>query len=285
MLPTVIVPIRGALAALDACLAALDRSLDAGAVVLLADDASGDPRAAGLLSGWCAGTRLAARHLRGERPRGLPAACNAAFAEAGESDVVLLAPDVLPAGEWLSAFAAAARDAGDVASLSAWSNDGEICGFPQFCEPSPPPADPAELQRAAVAGRTRVPAQLPAAAGPAVLLRREALRRFGDFDAVTFRHLEQALADWCRRADAMGWRHLLCESVFVARRSAESAPVTPDQAEDLARLLARWPDQHERMARFILEDPLRSARRALQESLDELARTGPQGDLFGRSSP
>src|SRR5690606_36673212 len=113
---------------------------------------------------------------------------------------------------------------------------------------------------------------LPAAAGPAVLLRRQALRQLGDFDTATFRHVEQALADWCRRAAAMGWQHLLCESAALARVPAEPALATPDEAEDLARLLARWPDQHECLSRFLIEDPLRVARQRLQERLDALSR-------------
>ncbi len=278
---SVILPIRGGLAALDACLAALDRSLPAGTAVLLADDACGDPRLTGLIEDWRAATRLSVRHLRGERPRGLPAACNDAFTDAGETDVVLLAPDALPAGDWLQALSSASAQATQAASLSAWSNDGDTCSYPRFCEPSPLPADPAELQRAAGANPASALQPLPAAAGPAVLLRRQALRQLGDFDAATFRHVEEALADWCRRAEAMGWQHLLCESAYVARVPAEPALATPDEAEDLARLLARWPDQHERMARFLLEDPLREARQRLQERLDALSRSGPQGDLFG----
>lgn len=281
MAATVILPIRGGLTALDACLAALDRSLPPDTAVLLLDDASGDPRVADLASDWCAGTALAARHLRSTRPRGQPAACNAAFAEAGDSDPVLLATDALPAGDWLQALVATAAREAQAGSLSAWSNDGEICSFPRFCEASPVPADPGETQRAAAAATAGALPELPAAAGPAVLLRRQALRKIGDFDAASFQQLEHALADWCRRAAAMGWRHLLGDAAYVARQPAEPATATPAQAEELSRLLARWPDLHERMARFMLEDPLQAARQRLQERLDALRRSGPQGDLFG----
>jgi hypothetical protein len=51
--------------------------------------------------------------------------------------------------------------------------------------------------------------------------------------------------------------------------------------DNLARLLARWPDYNERVARFIMADPLRPLRLRLQEKVDELARSGPQRDLFG----
>ena len=50
--------------------------------------------------------------------------------------------------------------------------------------------------------------------------------------------------------------------------------------DNLSRLLARWPDYHERVARFILQDPLQPLRERLQARLDALARSGPQRDLF-----
>ena len=38
---------------------------------------------------------------------------------------------------------------------------------------------------------------------------------------------------------------------------------------------------NERVARFIMADPLRPHRQRLQENLEKLARSGPQRDLFG----
>ena len=68
-LPTVIVPVHNALEALDACLASLDRTLPAGAAVLVADDASSDPRVAPMLATWVSRTALAARVVRREKVR------------------------------------------------------------------------------------------------------------------------------------------------------------------------------------------------------------------------
>src|SRR5690606_41203784 len=58
--------------------------------------------------------------------------------------------DALPI-YWLPALVATAAREAQAGSLSAWSNDGEICSFPRFCEASPVPADPGETQRAAAA--------------------------------------------------------------------------------------------------------------------------------------
>jgi len=50
--------------------------------------------------------------------------------------------------------------------------------------------------------------------------------------------------------------------------------------DDLSVLVARWPDYQEQVARFILSDPLRALRERLQARMDELAKSGPQRDLF-----
>ena len=74
-LPTVIVPVHNALDALDTCLASLDRTLPAGSAVLVADDASSDPRIAPMLAGWAERTPLAARVVRRAANLGFPGNC------------------------------------------------------------------------------------------------------------------------------------------------------------------------------------------------------------------
>jgi hypothetical protein len=51
--------------------------------------------------------------------------------------------------------------------------------------------------------------------------------------------------------------------------------------DNLARLLARWPDYNERVARFIMADPLAGLRLQLLERMQAMAAAGPQRDLFG----
>ena len=53
-LPLVLVPATQRVAALDACLASLERTLPAGARVLVADHAAGPPQVEALAQRWCA---------------------------------------------------------------------------------------------------------------------------------------------------------------------------------------------------------------------------------------
>ncbi|MGL6290776.1 MAG: glycosyltransferase family 2 protein [Silanimonas sp.] len=280
-LPVVIVPVFNALEALDACLAALDRTLPTGARVHVADDASTDMRVPALINDWCRRTRLAVTAVRRERNLGFPGNGNAAFAETGDADVVLLNSDTEPAGDWLRRLAAAAAADAGIASLTPWSNNGEIVSFPNFVSPNPLPDDPDAIARAASRIVPRYPT-LPTAVGFCMFLRRAALRAVGGFDAETFGKGYGEENDWCLRAEAHGWRHALCDDAYVAHRGHASFAATglAPGGENLRRLNARWPGYNERIARFILDDPLRADRERLGDALAMLATESPQGDLF-----
>jgi GT2 family glycosyltransferase len=265
--PVVLVPVQAPAATLDACLAALERSLPDGAPVLLADDASGDPRIGALARGWCGRSRLDARYLRREQPQGLARTLVAALAQSGEADVVLLRSDGESTPGWLPQLQRAAAADARAATVAAWSGEDELAAFPGSDAPA------AIAEAAASLDWPDAPA-LPAAAGPVLLLRRAALRALGGLDTDTFGGWG-ALDDFCRRAEALGWHNLLCPSAYVA-----ATPGGGTTLGEMERLQSRWPDFQERVARFILEDPLRTARERIRARLSELSRRGPQRDLF-----
>jgi GT2 family glycosyltransferase len=266
--------------ALDACLAALDRSLPAGTRVLVADDADGDPRVAPLAQGWCGRTHLSARFLGRDRRYGRARHRGYLIADHPGEDLVLLDGDAVPTTGWLERLQRCAGAHPDVATLSTWSNGAGLSSFPRFGEDNPPPASLDAVAAAAVKmGEEELP-ELPMAQGPCVYLRGDALRRLGGWDSESFEGLG-ADADFCHRAASMGWRNVLCPTVFVGRsESAVSEPV----GDDLRRLSARWPAHQEELARFLLSDPLYPLREQLAarlaESIGATRHGGPQGDLF-----
>ena len=169
-----------------------------------------------------------------------------------------------------------ARKDASIATVSAWSNRGELASFPRPGEDNPVPEFPEAIAEAAAA------APWGAAAGTADRRRprraaaprcaRPAWRPGHDSFAG-----EHALDDFCRRAAAMGWRNILCPAAYLVRQPAAGPTLL---ADELGPLVARWPDYQEQVARFILADPLRSLRERLLARMDELARGGPQRDLF-----
>ena len=276
-LPVVLLPVGPDDAALDATLAALDAGTPAGTRVWLADDASAGPRGLAIIERWLAATALCADYTRRQRPVGEVAHLAEALAACGGADVAVLADDARPGPGWLQQLAAClARDPA-IGTATPWSNAGEAASWPRLGEVAPmPPAElMATLSRAAAGMPPRHP-ELPAAIGHAVLLRGRARERAGGVDATSFGSWTAALVDLSLRLAGQGWRNVLCETAFVGR-GGEGVPADGD----LDLLAARWPGWHPRLARFLMDDPLRAARDALAARLAAV-EDGTQADLFAQ---
>jgi len=269
--PWILLPVYNAVDDLRECLASLSRTLRPDDTVLLADDASPDPRIPPLLDEWTAGTPLQVRRTRRPVNLGFVGNVNAAMDEAGDADVVLLNSDTLVTPGWLDAIERCAALDPRIATATPWSNNAEICSFPALCRAAPLPTPP-ELSAlaVAVAGLADVsPPELPTGVGFAMYIRRQAWRELGGFDAATFGRGYGEENDFCQRAARHGWRNVLCPSAYVAHRGHASFAETGLQpgGENLARLCARYPDYTTQVAQFIEADPLRPLRERLSALL------------------
>ena len=273
-LPIVLLPVGTDDDALDACLAALDAGTAAGTRVWLADDARAGPRGTAIIERWLARTRLAADYSRRQRGIGEVAHLDQALLACGDADVVVLAPDAIPAPGWLAQLAACfARDAA-IATATPWCNAGEAAAWPRCGEIAPVPADVERLARACATLPPRHP-ELPAAVAHAVALRGSARRRAGGLDASSYGSWYAALVDLSLRLSGLGWRNVLCETAFVAR-GGEGAPADGD----LDALAVRWPGWHARLAGFLMDDPLHALRGSLAQLLAAPDPASPQRELF-----
>ncbi|MFC3551523.1 glycosyltransferase family 2 protein [Lysobacter cavernae] len=272
--PVVVVPVGADDGTLDACLAALDACTPPATPVWLADDAQAGPRGYAIIERWIARTALKADYTRRQRSVGEVAHLDEVLAACGEADVVVLAADAIPAPGWLHRLAGCLASDGAIATATPWSNAGEVAAWPRIGEIDPVPDDLERLARAAA----RMPAlhpELPAAVGHAVMLRGSARRRAGGLDAASFGSWYAALTDLSLRLVGLGWRNVLCDTAFVARRG-EGAPFEGD----MNRLAVRWPDWHARLAHYLMHDPLRASRTQLAALLDSVGPPEPQRDLF-----
>ncbi|HOZ05349.1 MAG TPA: glycosyltransferase [Arenimonas sp.] len=286
LFPVIVVPVFNAFEALDICLGSLLKTLPSGARVLLADDASTDPRVADLLVQFKSRAKFHVEIARRDENLGFPANCNAAFRETGDSDLLLLNSDTIFTSGCLEKITQCAASDASIATITPWSNNAEICSYPKFCENNPLPENLDLMAEAAALITAADLPELPTAMGFCMWIRRAALRQCGNFDADTFGRGYGEENDFCRRVAAMGWRNVMCVNAYVAHAgSASFGPLGLGPGGDnLQRLLARWPDYHEQVARFILQDPLRELREQFSANILSIQDKGPQGDLFGAIS-
>lgn len=282
---TLILPVFGAAADFDACLAALKTALPIEFPVLIADDASKDPQIAELARAFAA-SRAQVEVIC--RPMNLGFVGNVNLAvQAMSGDFILLNSDTRPTPGFADAMAACAQGDPRIATITPWSNNAEICSWPRMCEVNPWPDEDSATEIAAAAADLRdPPAELPTAVGFCMYVRRRAWDELRGFDESLFGRGYGEENDFCLRAEGHGWRNVLCPQAYVPHRGGASfaAVGLAPGGENLTRLTTRYPGYNERIAEFIMADPLRSLRSALGERVmqrqRDRAQTDPQRRLF-----
>ena len=216
--------------------------------ITIIDDASPEPELSRYLD------RLAARRfihlLRNPRNRGFVASANRGIKEAGSRDVVLLNADAAVPSGWLSRLAGHAYSHPKVASVSPLSNNATLCSYPGVPGGPMPFGESLDAVDAACAAANAGRAvTVPTTVGFCMYLRRDALDALGVLDAKTFGRGYGEESDYCMRANAAGWRHLLACDLFVYHRGEVSfGTLVPERATNAALLHARWPDYQRRVA-------------------------------------
>ena len=263
--PAVVIPVFNAVDQLRSCLAAVRATVAPDVPIIVIDDASTDPAMDETLNELTDDWHV----IRQFENRGFVATANRGMGEAGDRDVVLLNSDTIPAGDWLARLAACAAGDPSIASITPFTNNGEIASLPEFCRPSPVPDDPEAWAMACRrAGPPQYP-QVPTAVGFCMYMRHACIESISGFDENAFGRGYGEENDWCMRATADGWRHVLCDDAFVAHQGGASfGPLGLGPGEQAMRvLLERHPDYLEIVQEFIQRDPLAPVRRRVLELL------------------
>lgn len=280
MVTDIIIPVYNAATLLQRCLDALDRNTaPTEARVWAIDDASPDPAIEPLLDAWQQRSPLRPTVLRNAVNLGFVGSVNRGIA-ATTGDVLLLNADTEVTPGWLPRMRRALDSDARVATVTPFSNNAEICSWPEFCRAAPVPEDAACIARAfADSGAPAYP-QLPTAVGFCMLIRRETLTAIGDFDRATFGRGYGEENDFCCRAAAHGWRNVLADDCYVVHAGGGSfAPLgLKPGGENLARLLARYPRYNAQVAEFIALDPLAARRAHVSARYRELSQAAATAD-------
>ena len=270
----VVIPVYKGLAETCRCLESVlaDPDRPPGRIIVI-DDKSPEPA----LSAWLAKVAAKGRIvlLRNKRNLGFVASVNRGMREAGANDVALLNSDTeVPAG-WLRRLAAQAYQGPRIASVSPFSNNATICGYPRDQgSPMPFGRTLAEVDDACRAANTGRSVDVPTTVGFCMYIRRAALDEVGLFDEAAFGRGYGEENDFCLRASARGWRHTLACGVFVYHEGAVSFGDETDArvTEAMAILAARYPHYAMSVARHVRRDLVAPYRIAITAAL--FARSG-----------
>ena len=263
----IVVPIFNAAFDVAQCLAALQDHTPEFARVWLVDDASTDAQIGAMLEAFKARARFNVEILRNAKNLGFIGSVNRALTQV-QGDALLLNSDAIITRDSILAIARAAESVPNAASITPWSNNAEICSFPNFCINNAVPENLDELADACAALTPRYP-ELPTGVGFCMFMSQFALRRLGLFDGATFGRGYGEENDWCRRALGFGMLNILCDNAFVVHAGGRSFAATGETpgGENLRRLSARYPSYQESVARFIEADPLAADRARLSAAI------------------
>ena len=194
---------------------------------------------------------------------------NRAMALSPKQDVVWLNADTRVQGNWLDRLRKVAYSAEDIASVTPFTNNGELMSFPvsRVSQPMPSAAQQAQLDE--LASHTgSLPMEIETGCGFCLYIKRSAINAVGYLDEVHLLRGYGEETDWCLRARGLGWRHMGAPSVFVAHQGGISfgEEKTLRVAHNNAILRRRYPDASSRYQDFCLRDPIKPARQVLQRA-------------------
>ncbi len=261
----VVVPVHGDEAATRACFQAL-LSHDPGTPmrVVVIEDASPEPGIVRLLEELAGQRRIAL--IRNPGNLGFVRSVNIGMAAHSGRDVVLLNADTVVAPGWLARLRKAACRETGTGTVTPWSNDATICSYPAANSPTPLTGlDIGALDRLVARTLPDATCPIPTAVGFCMYIRRACLAQTGWFDADAFGTGYGEENDFCLRASALGWRHLIALDVFVGHIGGGSFGAAKQARINaaLAVLESRYPGYDADIQAFIAANPLRDARQRL----------------------
>jgi GT2 family glycosyltransferase len=202
---------------------------------------------------------------------GFSEAVNLGIVAAQDRDVILLNSDTLVQNGWIDRLRAAAQSDSNIGTVTPLSNNAEITNVPYICRPMPMSHSALALRvdEKASEVNSRQIVDIPVAVGFCVYVKRSCIDEVGLFDSKTWGRGYGEEVDFCLKAVARGWRHVLALDTFVLHHGAISFGDEKKAriAESTKEINKRYPFYDAVIERFIRDDPARAARRKLNLSL------------------
>lgn len=258
----IVVPVYNAPGDVRVCVASVLAHLRSDVRLVLIDDASPDPRIAECFAEFEREAHAQIVLLRNDVNLGFTGTANRGM-QLSRADVVLLNSDTIVSAGWLDAIMHCAATDPRIGTITPFSNNAEICSFPDFCNDNPWPAgaDPEPVRAAVSAAAVPTYPDLPTGVGFCMYVRRALLDQVGVFDmAFGLGYGEEN--DLCLRAAKAGWRNVLADNAFVVHTGGRSFAGQKSElgVRNMALLLDRHPHYLDMVRDYIAADPLRPLR-------------------------
>lgn len=264
----IVVPVYRGLAETRRCLESVlaDKTRPEGRIIVI-DDCSPEPELSQWLETLAASGAITL--LRNEVNLGFVRSVNRGMTEAAGHDVLLLNSDTQVPQGWLYRLASHAWAGERTGTVTPFSNNATICSYPTPQGDHLP--EGYDLHRLDDAFRRANPGRsvdIPTAVGFCMYIRRDCLDEVGLFDADAFGRGYGEENDFCLRASALGWEHLLACDTYVFHEGEVSfgkGDHLRDQA--LKVLTARHPGYERLVSRHIHANPAAPSRYAASAML------------------
>lgn len=257
----IIVPVYNAPDDVARCIASVLRhTKDDDYRLILINDASTDPAVTDVLKKFESEPQIVVLH--NEKNMGFTATANRGL-QLSKNDVVLLNSDTEVSKGWLAALRRCAESDAGIGTITPFSNNAEICSYPEFCVNTPwPESCDTEPVRAALA-RAAIPSypEIPTGVGFCFFIRRRLINVIGVFD-MAFGAGYGEENDFCMRAQKAGFKNVLCDNAFVVHTGGRSfvGRKIEQSMRNMPLLMARHPEYEDKVLRYIALDPVKPIR-------------------------
>jgi GT2 family glycosyltransferase len=264
---TVIVPVYADYRATRACLQSLLDQFDrlGRHRIMVVNDASPDLRIQELLDDLA--QRAPLRVLRNASNLGFVGTINRALDEVSSGDVILLNADTVVPPGFIERLATAARSSTDIGTVTPLSNNGEFTSFPipNQANATGTATDVEKLDAIAARVNAGKVIDIPNGIGFCLYVTRACLDAVGGLSESYHRgYLEDV--DFCLRARRHGFRNVCATSVYVGHAGSRSFGKHKRSlvVRNLEVIEQRFPAYRTECADFLLADPLKGARQAIE---------------------
>ncbi len=260
----VVIPVYGAAAALECCLASVLRHTRCPPNrVIVVVDGPQDDAVEHVLARNQDGTADQILLIRNSVRSGFVAGVNRGMRASGR-DVVLLNSDTEVTARWLEKLQTAAYSSPTIATVTPLSNNATICSLPEFLEDNLLPAGVSPDTMGDVVERVsfREYPRLPTGVGVCLYIKRAVLDAVGLFDERRFGLGYGEENEFCVRATAAGFEHIADDATFVYHAGQRSFGAgTAKRVRTAVRKLRSIDRTYiPRVAAFMESDPLARVR-------------------------